>query len=76
MVDMFQESRVKMYSDRLMERPAINQAQVLSTEVLTSLLTLNINHYSRLNLSNTQIKHMKQLHRLSVFKDNKIHIRK
>lgn len=76
MVVMFQVLRVKMFSDRPMVKPVSNQALVLSIEVLMNLLILSINLYSRLNLSNMQIKLMKLLLKSLVFKDNKILIRK
>lgn len=76
MEDTFQVLRVRMFLDRPMEKPAINQVLEPSTEALTSQLTLNTNHYSRLSSSNTLKNNTKQQLKLLEFRDNKIHIRR
>lgn len=76
MVDMYQELRVKMFSDKPMEKPVINQVQDSSTEELMNPQTLNIKHFLRVSMSITQTKNMKLLLKLLEFKDNKIHTKR
>ena len=76
MVDMFQESKVKMYLVKHMEKSVINQVQVHSTEESINQLILNINQCLKQNTSNTARRHMTQLPRLLEYKDKKTHIRR
>jgi hypothetical protein len=76
MEDMFQALRVRMYLDKPMERPAINQALELSTEVLMNQLTLSINPYLSKNIFIMPRKLTIQLPKLWEFKEHRIHTRK
>jgi hypothetical protein len=76
MVVMFQELKVKMFSDKPMERPAINQAQMLSTEELINQLILSINPCSSRNIFSIAKCNMTQLPKSLEFQDKKIHTRR
>lgn len=73
---MFQELKVKMYSDKPTAKPATNQVLDFSTEELMSQPILSIKPYSRENMSTMLANNMKPQLKLLEFKDNKTHIRR